>query len=175
MAPPKLAAKSIASTAADAAHAELSKYVESHTPGIVDKRPDTQPNFNKHLKTVDLQKTNKLVTDFLDNVGKKLAAEFLESKDAQLIRSYLLLYCARHTAKWYKGEGKVTIFVALGPLSCDNGLPKFEFENDPDRVMASGDALLVGHDTRQLWDRQKGGGFALVSEWTAPDETSPDD
>jgi hypothetical protein len=66
MAPPKLAAKSIASTAADAAHAELSKYVKSHTPGIVDKKPDTQPNFNKFLKTIDLQKTNKLVTDFLD-------------------------------------------------------------------------------------------------------------
>jgi hypothetical protein len=36
--------------------------------------------------------------------------------------------------------------------------------------MASGDALLVGHDTRQLWDIQKGGGFALVSEWTSPDD-----
>jgi hypothetical protein len=66
MAPPKLAAKSIASTAADAAHAELSKYVEAHTPGIVDKKIDTQPNFNKFLKTEDLQKTNELVTDFLD-------------------------------------------------------------------------------------------------------------
>jgi hypothetical protein len=66
MASPKLAAKSIASTAADAAHAELSEYVDSHTPGIVDKKPDTQPNFNKFLETVHLQKTNKLVTDFLD-------------------------------------------------------------------------------------------------------------
>ena len=95
--------------------------------------------------------------------------EFLDSKDTQLVRSYLLLYCARHTAKWYKGEGKLTIFVALGPLSCENGLPKFE--NVPDRVMASGDALLVGHDTRQLWDIQKGGGFALVSEWTSPENS----
>jgi hypothetical protein len=98
--------------------------------------------------------------------------EFLKSKDAQLIRLYLLLYCAQHTAKRYKGEGKVTIFVALGPLSCENGLPKFK--NVPNRAMASGDALLVGHNTRQLWDIQKGGGFAFVSEWT-PDETSPDD
>jgi hypothetical protein len=66
MAPPKLAAKSIDSTAADAAHAELSKYVESHTPGIVEKKLDTQPNFNRFLETIDLQKTNELVINFLD-------------------------------------------------------------------------------------------------------------
>ena len=73
----------------------------THTFGIIDKKSDTQPNFNKFLKTVDLQKTNKLVTDFFDisrlqkllvclsglltrlqNISKKLAAEFLKSKDA---------------------------------------------------------------------------------------------
>jgi hypothetical protein len=66
MAPPKIAAMSVASTAANAAHAELSKYVESHTPGIVDKKPDTTWNLEGFLRTVHLQKTNALVTDFLD-------------------------------------------------------------------------------------------------------------
>jgi hypothetical protein len=65
------------------------------------------------------------------------------------------------------GEGKVTIIVALGPLSCENGLPKFG--NVLDKAMASGDALIIGHDVRQLWDIHKGGGFAFVSEWTSLD------
>jgi hypothetical protein len=78
-----------------------------------------------------------------------------------------VLYCARRTRKRNKGLGKVTIFLALGPLSCENGLPKFE--NDPDKVMASGDALLVGSDMPQLLDVHEGGGFALVSDWTSPD------
>jgi hypothetical protein len=63
---PKLAAKSVASTAADAAHAELSKFVESRSPGIVNEKPNTAQNFDGYLKTVDLQNTNALVTDFLD-------------------------------------------------------------------------------------------------------------
>jgi hypothetical protein len=63
---PKLAAKSVASTAADAAHAELSKFVESRSPGIVNEKPDTAQNFDTFLKMIDLQETNALVTDFLD-------------------------------------------------------------------------------------------------------------
>jgi len=73
MAPPKLVVRSIASTAADAAHEELFKFVESQTPGVVDKKPDTAPNFHAFLKTEDLQKTNALVTDFLE-VGSALKA-----------------------------------------------------------------------------------------------------
>jgi hypothetical protein len=66
MVPPKLAAMSVASTAANAAHAELSNFIELRSPGIVEKRPDTTWNFEGFLKTVDLQKTNALVTDFLE-------------------------------------------------------------------------------------------------------------
>jgi hypothetical protein len=103
----------------------------------------------------------------LQNAGKRLAAEFLKSEDAQLVRSYVVLYCARHNRTRNKGLGKVTIFLALGPLSCENGLPRFE--NNPDKDMASGDALLVRNDMPQLVDLHKGGGFALVSDWTSPD------
>lgn len=63
------------------------------------------------------------------------------------------------------GLGKATIFLALGRLSAANGLPKFE--NDQNKDLESGDALLVPHDMPQMLDENKGGGFALVSDWTA--------
>jgi hypothetical protein len=65
MAPPKLVARAVASTAADAAHAELSKLVDSRNPDIVDRRPDEDCSFEGYLKTIDLQKTNALAIDFL--------------------------------------------------------------------------------------------------------------
>lgn len=52
------------------------------------------------------------------------------------------------------------MFLALGPLSCANGLPKFE--NGPGKDLASGDALLIGNDTSHILDTNGGGGFALV-------------
>ena len=184
-----LAPKSVDPTAADAAHTELTKFVESRSPDVVGKKLDTVQNFDGYLKTTDLQMTNALVVDFLDvcgalisnahwpvivdsmsltrlqNTGKRLAAEFLHAQDASLVRSFLVLYCARQTRKKNTGLGKVTIFLALGPLSCGNGLPKFE--NDAGKDLASGDALLVGNDTQHLLDANRGGGFALVSDWTA--------
>jgi hypothetical protein len=63
---PKLAAKSVAFTDADAAHAELSKFVELQNPGVVNNKPDTALDFDLYMRTSDLQKTNVLVTDFLD-------------------------------------------------------------------------------------------------------------
>jgi hypothetical protein len=186
MTPSRLAPKSVDSVIADAAHIELLKFVESRNPGVVDKKPDTALDFDAYLKTADLRKTNALVVDFLEvcgalngnahglvsisltrlqNTGKRLAAEFLRAKDAELVRSFLVLYCSRQTRKKNTGLGKVTIFLALGPLSCENGLPKFE--NDPSKDLTSGDALLVGNDTQHWLDTNRGGGFALVSDWTA--------
>jgi hypothetical protein len=76
-----------------------------------------------------------------------------------------VLYCARESKKVNTGLGKVTIFLAIGPLSVVNGLPKFG--NEPSQNLISGDAVLVGNDTPQILDRNRGGGFALVSDWTA--------
>ena len=73
-----------------------------------------------------------------------------------------MLYCARESKEVNTGLGKVTIFLALGPLSVRNGLPKFG--NDPSPDLASGDAVLVGKDIPQILDMNKGGGFALVSD-----------
>ena len=86
MAQPKLARESVASIAADAAHAELSKFVESRTPDIVDKKPDATLNFEGHLKNKDLQKTNALVTDFLDVSGASKA--FSLSQWVPYLRGY---------------------------------------------------------------------------------------
>ena len=69
MAPPKFTTKSVDSVAADAAHAELAKFVGSRNPGVVDKKPDMALDFESYLKTPDLQKTNALVTDFLNVSG----------------------------------------------------------------------------------------------------------
>jgi hypothetical protein len=66
MTQPKLAPKSVTSRAADAAYEELSQYVELEYPGVVDKKPDMILDFDLYLKTPELQKTNVLVTDFLD-------------------------------------------------------------------------------------------------------------
>ena len=41
-------------TAADAAHAELAKFVDARSPGVVEKRMDTMLNFNGYLKTLDM-------------------------------------------------------------------------------------------------------------------------
>jgi hypothetical protein len=78
-----------------------------------------------------------------------------------------VLYCARQNIiKHILFETvKVTIILALGPLGCGNGLPKFE--NYPNEDLGSGDALLVGDDMSQMLDTHSGGGFALVSDWTA--------
>lgn len=100
----------------------------------------------------------------LQNKGRKLAADFLHALDATLERSFLVLYCARESKKVNTGLGKVTLFLALGSLSLGNGLPKFG--NDPSQHLTSGDVVLVGNDTPQMLDANKGGGFALVSEWS---------
>lgn len=76
-----------------------------------------------------------------------------------------MLYCARQSREINTGLGKVTIFLALGPLSPANGLPKFG--NDKNVDLESGDALLVANDMPQMLDKNGGGGFALVSDWTA--------
>jgi hypothetical protein len=55
--------------AADAAHAELVKFVDMRSPGVVDKRIDAVLNFEGYLKTLDMQKTNALLADFLDVCG----------------------------------------------------------------------------------------------------------
>jgi len=56
-------------TAADAAHAELAKFVDVRNPGVVDKRIDMALDFDGYLKTPDMQKTNTLLADFLDVCG----------------------------------------------------------------------------------------------------------
>ena len=76
-----------------------------------------------------------------------------------------MLYCARESTKVNTGLGKVTVFLALGPLSMRNGLPKFG--NEPSQDLVSGDAILVGKDTPQILGMNSGCGFALVSDWTA--------
>jgi hypothetical protein len=98
------------------------------------------------------------------NTGKRLAADFLQVQEAKLERSFLVLYCARQSRKINTGLGKVTIFLALGPLSLANGLPKFGSNQNED--LESGDALLVANDIPQMLDKNGGGGFALVSDWT---------
>jgi hypothetical protein len=100
----------------------------------------------------------------LQNTGKKLAADFLQVEEPKLERSFLVLYCARQRRQVNTGLGKVTIFLALGPLSPANGLPKFR--NDQSEELESGDAVLVANDIQQMLDKNGGGGFALVSEWT---------
>lgn len=69
MAPPRLAPKSVDPTAAEAAHEELVKFIDSRNPGIVDKKLDTAVDFDAYLKTADLQKTNALIEDFLQVSG----------------------------------------------------------------------------------------------------------
>jgi len=165
MAAPKIALQPVDRAVADAAHAELTEFVNLRNPGVVDKRPDTVLNFDKYLKPPELQKTTAVVRDFLDNTGKKLAADFLQVQEAKLERSFLVLYCARQSRQINTGLGKVTIFLAFGPLSPANGLPKFMGHQSKD--LESGDALLVESDLSQMLDKNAGGGFALVSDWTA--------
>ena len=56
-------------TAANAAHAELAKFVDARSLSVVDKQMDTVLNFNGYLKTPNMQKTNVLVADFLNVYG----------------------------------------------------------------------------------------------------------
>ncbi|SRR6266536_5159533 len=69
MATTRLATKSVDSIVANAAYAELAKFVESRSSGVVDKKPDTALAFECYLKATDPQKTNALVTDFLNVSG----------------------------------------------------------------------------------------------------------
>ena len=62
----KIARQSVHLAVADAAHAELTEFVNLRNPGVVDKRPDTVLNFDKYLKPPELQKTTVVVRDFLD-------------------------------------------------------------------------------------------------------------
>ena len=64
MVSPKVALQPVDRAVADAAHAELTKFVDLLNPGVVDKRPDMVLNFDKYLP--DLQKTTAVVKDFLD-------------------------------------------------------------------------------------------------------------
>jgi hypothetical protein len=63
----------------------------------------------------------------------------------------------------------VTIFLALGGLSVDNGLPRFGKDHSQAQTIAleSGDAVLVRNELPQVLDKNGGGGFALVSDWNA--------
>ena len=63
MTQPKLAPRSVASIAADAAYKELS-HADLEYPSVVDKNIDIILDFN--LETPELQKKNVLVIDFLD-------------------------------------------------------------------------------------------------------------
>ena len=62
----KIARQSVDLAVADAAHAELTKLVESRGSGAVGKQLDTVLHFDQYLKTRDLQKTTTVVEDFLD-------------------------------------------------------------------------------------------------------------
>jgi hypothetical protein len=75
-----------------------------------------------------------------------------------------VLYCARQTRIKNIGLEKIIILLILGPLSCENRLPKFE--NNLSKNLESGDALLVGKDTLYILDIYSGGGFTLVLDWT---------
>jgi hypothetical protein len=75
---PKLAAKSVAFTDVNITYAELSKFVQLQNPNVVNNKPDTALDFNLYIITLDLQKTNVLVTDFL-NVSNALRITFLVS------------------------------------------------------------------------------------------------
>jgi hypothetical protein len=74
-----------------------------------------------------------------------------------------VLYCARQTKKITKGTGQVTIFLALGKLSLENGLPKVADLSCQNLI--SGDALLVGNQAEHILEENSGGGLALVSDW----------
>jgi hypothetical protein len=62
---PRLARKSVSLAAANTAHEELTKFVESRDPGAVNKRLDIALNFDSFLNHPDLQNTGALVRDFL--------------------------------------------------------------------------------------------------------------
>jgi hypothetical protein len=65
MVSPRIALQPVDRAVADAAHAELAKFVDLRSPGVVDKRLDIVLNFDNYLKTPDLQKTNTVVEEFL--------------------------------------------------------------------------------------------------------------
>ncbi|CZS92513.1 uncharacterized protein RAG0_03126 [Rhynchosporium agropyri] len=138
MASPKIARQSVDRAVAYVAYAELTKFVNLHGPCAVGKQLDTVLHFDRYLNTLDLQKTTAVKT------AKQLATDFLQVPEAKLERSFLMLYCARQSKERTTGVGKVTIFLALGPLSPTNGLPRFR--NNPSNDLGSGDALLVAHD-----------------------------
>jgi hypothetical protein len=115
--PSPFMSQAVDATVADAAHAEMSKFLDLRSPDVVNKQLDKVPLLDTFLNPSDLPKTNELVIDFLQvcsiirsalprcrvdatcltmsqNYGKKLAADFLEAKDATLERSFLVLYCA---------------------------------------------------------------------------------
>jgi hypothetical protein len=71
-------------TAADEAYAELVRFVDSRSPGVVDKQLDTVQDFDGYLKTPDLRKANALVADFLDVC---CALEITLSASSQFISS----------------------------------------------------------------------------------------
>lgn len=83
-----------------------------------------------------------------------------------LERSFLVPYRARETEKIHISRGKVTIFLALGILNLEYGLPRFG-NGPPCQALGSGDAVLVRNDSLQISVKNGGGGFALVSDWNA--------
>lgn len=66
MVSPRIVLQSVDRAITDAAHAELVKFVELHSPGVVEKRPDMVLNFDKYLKDPELQKAAAMVEEFLD-------------------------------------------------------------------------------------------------------------
>lgn len=62
---PKIALQLVNCVVTNAVHAELAKFVDLHSLGVVGKQLDMVLNFDDYLKTLDLQKTNALVEEFL--------------------------------------------------------------------------------------------------------------
>lgn len=77
-------------------------------------------------RTFDISYVGFISLTTLQNIGKRLAADFLQVQEVKLERLFLVLYYARQSRKINTKLGKVTIFLVLGPLSLANGLPKFE-------------------------------------------------
>jgi hypothetical protein len=66
MVSPNIALQIVDRAVSDAAHAELTEFVDLRNPSVVDKLPDMVLNFDRYLKPPDLQTTTAMVQDFLD-------------------------------------------------------------------------------------------------------------
>jgi hypothetical protein len=61
----KVVPQAVGREAADAAHAEITDYIELRSSGVVQQQLDKVLDLNTFLNSPGLQKTNTLVVDFL--------------------------------------------------------------------------------------------------------------